>query len=495
MTTTRNKRTNNTPTLADLEGATNPVDTPAPLPPPGIPARIRTTIDYDRPIDPNNGYSDDLRALAAEEIEDDSIPIPDVPADPLTDFCNTWRNYVGYTLRVVRLPDPANKRIPGQTFNTTCFEVTALGGTPFEPNGIVQTLQLLNNNSGGAFRLLLGDENGQLIPGARLDRILIPDPPKDPREYNPRGYNPYSEDPRYYRQREPQPAPAPPPQKSETELYIEQMQRELFQKVMMRALDPPATPAPDPLSALSPDDRLALGLLQRGDILETAVSRIANLAQAPDRIESATWKDKLADAGIQLVTHNPQIVATITDIVSRATVALASAFAPRAQQVINEPLPVHNTQPRQPQTQQIPQRAPAPLPPRALDGLPETSQPIDHELDADEDIEIDMMEEIIKLLLSDKPLDLNDPVIQDIRAEYPAIFDAAMAGITTMPSATVIQYLCAKSEFCADMFNSSVTGPHLKQRLEELKTLLAAKLPANAQNPNITSEAPTTATE
>lgn len=469
MTTTR-KRNNEPPALSDLEGAINPVETPGIMPPPGTPARVRTTTDYEIYVSPNqqdtNAFSDDLRQLAGEEEE--HLPLPEPPTDPLSEFCRIWQNYVGYLIHVTRLPDPANKRGPGKEYNNTCWEITSLGSMPFDPLNIVPQLQSVNGNSGGVFRLFLVDDKQQPIPGARVDRVLIPDPLK---VYNQRPADDWQERERYYR-REVQPPPALP-QKSETELYIEQMQRELFQKVMMRALDPPAPPPPpDPLSALPADTRLALGLLEKGDLLETAVNRIANLAQAPDRLsETPTWKDKLADAGVQLVTQNPQIITTVTDIISRATVAitqgLANAFAPRQAQIINEPMPVTVQHPPA-------QRAPAPVLPRAtqqaIPGLPETPQ--DDETDNPEDIEIDMMEDITRLLLSEKPLSLDDPVIVSIREEYPAIFDAVMAGIANMPSMSIIQYLCAKSDFCADMFQSSVTGPHLRARLEEFKRLL-----------------------
>lgn len=468
------------PALADLEGANNPAEAPGIMPPPGTEAQVETKIRYQRTIvDPEDYYSKELRDLAEEEERE--LPTPNPPSDPLTEFCSEWRNFAGYSLNVIRLPDPANKRMPGQAYNNTCLEITSLGSLPFDPNNIVPTLQLINGNSGGAFRLFLKDENGELIPGARLDRILIPDPPK---AYNDRARvntdYPYGEYPQVYQRQPPQPPPLP--QKSETELYIEQMQRELFQKVMMRALDPPAPPIPDPLAALPADTRLALGLLQEGDVLKTAISRITDLAQAPDRIESSTWKDKLADAGLHLVTNNPDVVKTATDIISRAVMAIATAFAPRVQQsqVISEPIPVQH-----PPAQRVP--APAIQPAQNIPGLPETPQ----DDETDEDVEIDMMEDIVKLLLSDKPLALNDPAILDIRETYPEIFQKVMVAVATIPSASLIQYVCSQSEFCADLFNSERNGPHLRARLEELKLLLQnTHAPTETQNPNPAEQTP-----
>lgn len=494
--TTRTRK--NEPGLADLEGATNPADIPSVMPPPGVEGTFETRVRYQRMINPNEAgnYSDELRGLAADEYED--LPEPS-PQDPYTEFVNTWRKYHGYPLKIVRLPDPADKRMPGHTYNSPCFELTMLSDMPFDPNNLIGMLQVINNNSGGVFRIFLTGEAGTPVPGARLDRLVVADPPRQYSQQRPRQTDDYDfERERYYRrEREPQPPPALPPQKSETEIYIEQMQRELFQKVMMRALDPPTPVAIDPLSTIPEGDRLALSLLRQGDLLPTLVERISSLAQAPDRIESATWKDKLADASIQLVTHNPRIVATITDIISRATVAFATAFAPRAQQsqVVAEPIVIQHPPAQRVPAPQLPYQGGRVEPltsssPQALDGLPETNQPIDDGLDVDEDAEIDMMEEIVKLLLSEKPLDLQDPIILDIREAYPKIFDTAMAGLATMPSATIIQYLCAKSDFCADLFNSQRNGLYLKQRLEELKTLLGQPInAAQATNENTADEA------
>jgi hypothetical protein len=347
-----------------------------------------------------------------------------------------------------------------------------LSDMPFDPNNLIGMLQVINNNSGGVFRVFLTDEYGRAISGARLDRLVIADPPK---QYNPRATQQetdYERDERYYRRRErEQPAPAPPV-KSEMELHIENMQRQLFEKVMMRALDPPPPPTLDPLNSLSEPDRLALSLLKQGDLLSSVVERISSLAQAPERIEASTWKDKLAEAGVNLVTQNPAIITTLTDIISRATVAVASAFAPGRNngQVISEPIPVGQPVHAPPAQRAAPQMRPAPPQAEVNTGLPEVPQP--EEDDDLEQAEIDMMEEITKLLLSDKPLSFTDPAILDIRETYPDLFDKAMQGLAAMPSMVIIQYLCSKSDFCADVFNSPRNGPHLKARLEELKTLI-----------------------
>ncbi len=483
MSTRRTRTPPESPSLSDLENANDPVTTPGIMPPPGVQARVRTQIDYNRVIDPDDvqpaggGYSDDLRGLAAEEFDDGALP-PPVPLDPFSEFIETYNRFIGYSLKIVRLPDPATRRTPGHTYNRPCFELEILSDTPFDPNNLTGMLQVVNGNSGGVFRIWLTDENGQRIPGAQLDRLVIADPPKQYNQQSQRRAHADDYDDedreRYYRRREREPVAAPAlPVKSEMELHIEQMQRDLFQKVMMRALDPPAAPAIDPMSLVPEQDRLALSLLKQGDLLPTLVERISSLTQAPDRMESATWKDKFADAAVNLVTHNPQIVTTVTDIISRATIALATAFAPRGNQqtIAAEPIPIQHP-PAQRAAQALPPRPPRPL--QGVNGLSETPQ-LEDDDNLEED-EIEMMEDVTKLLLSDKPLSFSDSVIVDLREAYPVMFDKAMQGIAAMPSMMVIQYLCSKSDFCADMFNSPRHGGYLKQRLEELKTLIKAEL-------------------
>ena len=463
----------NAPNLLDLEQSSNPVETPGIMPPPGVKANVETRVRYERMIDPEaSEYSDNLRELAGEEFDNNELPEP-TPQDPYSEFLYTWQRYTGYPLKIVRMADPATRRMPGQTYNRPCFEMEILSDTPFDPNNLTGMLQVINGNSGGVFRVWLTDETGHPIPGARLDRLVVADPPK---QYNQREqrHTPYyteEEAHKLFYRRESQTAPAPP-QKSENELFIEQMQRDLFQKVMMRALDPPPPPVTDPLNSLPESDRLALSLLKQGDLLSSVVERIASLAQAPERIESSTWKDKLAEAGVNLVTQNPQIITTVTDIISRATVAFASALAPRNnQQVVSEPIPVQPIH-RPPAQRSAPQIHSASAQPRASINTDLPEAPVPEEEDDLEQDEIDMMEELTKLLLSDKPLSFNDPAILDIRATYPEIFDKALAGIAATPSMMIIQYLCGKSEFCADMFMSPRNGPHLKARLEELKLLI-----------------------
>src|SRR6185436_10651609 len=145
------------PTIADLEGASEPVDIPPTMPPPGTRAQVKTQISYDMNVQPEGpqarGYATELDELALENEDDLGL----LPSDPVTDFCERYRAYTGYNLRVVRLPDPAARRIPGQAYARPCFELEILGDTPFDPSNLPATLQMLNGNSGGVFRLLLAD--------------------------------------------------------------------------------------------------------------------------------------------------------------------------------------------------------------------------------------------------------------------------------------------------------------------------------------------------
>lgn len=464
------------PQIADLESAANPVDAPGVMPPPGTRAQVETKLRYDINVDPNaSRYPDDLRALAAEELgndDDDGTDNEALPLDPLTAFCEEWTQYSGCELLVVRHPDPPIRRRPGQEFNRPTLELENLGTIPFAPSNLVYDLQLINGNSGGVFRLFLRDNYGRLIDGARLDRIIIPDPTvREKRRRN------YDDDDYYESRRAPVVAAAPePPVKSETELMVEQAQRELFTRALSRALDPPKPEPVNPLSLMSEEDRLAMSLLQKGDLLPRIVDKIASLAQQPERIESSTWKDKLADVAFDLVTKNPAIVAQTTDIITRAAVAILSTFAPRGPQVVvSEPVqPAQPTRPvvhHPPAQRANPAIAPAPVT-RDPGSLPETPQPDDDPDFDDDDPELIMLEELTKLMLSTKPIRLDDPVILDLQAEYPQQFEAALAGIASLNSGVLITYICRKSEFAAEMFNSNITGPHLRRRLEELKALV-----------------------
>lgn len=460
-----------TPNLDTLEGIGN-TETIESMPPPGVPAAFETKVRWQRDINPSDvpaqarNYSDELRQLASEELG------VEPPLDPLSAFCEAWADYSGCLLSITRLPDPTTRRTPRNQYNRPCLEIESLGTIPFDPNNLVFDLQIANDNSGGAFRLFLRDHNNQRIQDAYLDRVVIPDPLRDHNSRRRRHDDDYEDERPRYRERE---QPATPP-KSEDEIMLANAKNQLFATALARALEPPRPAEPaNPLTQLSPEDQLAFGLLKQGNTLQTVIEKIATITNQPDRIDpSPTWKDRLTDAGINLVTQNPAIIAQTTDIITRAATAILSAFAPKPM-VINEPMPIVTPQPvRHPPVQRAQQIIPA----QAVNGLPETNQPEDDPFN-DEDSELIMLEELTKLMLSTKPLRLDDPVIQDLRAEYPTQFDAALKTITATPSLLIINYICRKSEWAAEMFNSPITGPHLKKRLEELKTLI--KLPPEVQ--------------
>lgn len=473
------KRNTPTPQLSDFEPHDeNPIDIPAVMPK-GVEATVDTRVRYNTRVDPANvptqpRYSNDLRDLATQELDSEQLS---APSDPLTEFCEAWADYANYELTITRLPDPPMRRRPGQEYNRPCFELENLGNIPFAPSNIVYDLQLVNGNSGGAFRLFLHNNDGTVI--ARLDRVVIPDPPREqPRRKHAR----YDDDDNYQPRYREIPVAPEPPVKSDSELFIEQMQRDLFQKAVTNALNPPPPPPPpNPLSLLDSEEQLAYGLLKNSNVLNGVVERLAQVASGPERAEVIpTWKDKIAEAGLELVTKNPQVIAQATDIATRALTALVTAFAPRP--VINQPIPVYQPAPIQrPPAQRANPAIQAPPPPQPPPynwqqtdpgSLPETPQPED-DPDFDDDPELIMLEELTKLMLTTKPLSLDDPVIIDLREAYPQHFQLACNAIAAYPAPMLIRLIGAKSDWAADMFANEITGAHLRSRLDELKALLS----------------------
>src|ERR1700682_5349544 len=129
--------------------ANNHQEAPAIMPPDGVEAQIETKVKYNTRVDPRH-------ELPPGMLEDD---IPDAApvalSDPLSEFLEEWANYVGFNCVVVRLPDPAFRRMPGNSYLRPCFELERLGDTPFDPANFIGTLQMLNGGSGGVFRVWL----------------------------------------------------------------------------------------------------------------------------------------------------------------------------------------------------------------------------------------------------------------------------------------------------------------------------------------------------
>lgn len=463
-----------TPRLSDLEDKT------AEAPPLGIPPDADVTVKFRHTVDPNTlaatpgararAYDDeDLREIAGEDF-------PEVASDPLTDFCSTWANFSGYTLRITRLPDPAQRRIRGQQYNRSCLEIESLGDTPFDPIDLQGTLQLVNGNSGGVFRLWLIDENGRPIPDAYLPRLAIADPPKDPREQD-RRFNPT--------QPAPVAAPAPP---TEFELMMQELNRRLLQGALQRVMEPPPPPVAPAAPSLPDEDRLLLMLVKEGGILPGIMTKISALAGAP---EAAAVKETLGEralnAAMTLAETNPAIVERVSDTLERIVNRLLPPPEPR-------PGPQPQPQPagyvggrverltpqgRELQSYDIASPYPAPAPaPQGYStnpggGIPETPQPDDNDLDGDDqDDEImTILEDLMALLTSDRPLTENDPVFVQLQQEYPARFRLAVMAIGSQTQDELIGWIASKSPLYGEMFKSPVHGPHYRRRLTELQRL------------------------
>lgn len=471
-------RTRRQSRLADIEPETagDALETPGMMPPPGIPAQIRTEIKYERRIDPSttnaSGYPSDLAELAAEE--DETL----APSDPLSVFIETWRDYEGITLRIARLPDPAARRMRGQTYARPWFgEVENLGDMPFDPANLVSTLQMINGNSGGVFRLWLADETGRPIPGAKLDRVAIADPPRPFSGYD---------DPRYPQHTIQQPPP-PAREPSQMELRVQELQERIFNQALDNALKPAPTPPPaaaDPFAGLSEEDRLTLLLVKRGDVLSQITQRVTSLAQAPDNTpDKLDWKDRGLNALVGLVETNPAVVERVSGIIER---------------IVNRVLPEQHNAPgsyQQQPPQQNPQsyyqnpapyaQPPAQLPPAQAmpTGLPELPEPDEQEDEQDADI-MDILQELFTLFSDTRPIRLDDPVFIELRKRYQIKFRVAVGLIQKTPLPDLVAWICEQSPLYETMLMSPATSTHYIARLKELQDLvIAAAQPAQAPPP------------
>lgn len=463
--------------LTDLETEGNE-QAPQPVIPPGTKAKVR--VDYETQINPNlqaqdvADYPNDLRALAADEFETPA----DLPLDPLSEFCATWRLYVGYPMKVTRLADPATRRIPGQAYNRPCFEVEYLSDTPFDPANLTGTLQIINGNSGGVFRLWLTDESGTPIPDARIDRVVIADPPKhfgnSPQQRQP--FDPrYDIDPRRPWPPEPTP-PAPLPQKSAMEQRIENLQATLFEDAVRRAMNPTPVAAVDGLSA---EDRVGLLLLNQGGLLATLMDKVTTLAQSPEAAAvKETIGERAINAGLRIAETNPAIVERISSTLER----IVDRVLPNP----NAPVTVAaNIQPPQSQQTRVSAPHPVQLPPPGPTA-PDAPEPDD--TDVDDDI-MDIVEQLFTLLTDTRPFDVNDPVFVELRETYPLKFAAAIRMIATQPLDQIVTWLKTQSPVYESLLNGPVTSEHYTNRLAELQQFCRTP-PAPAPQNNNVQEAP-----
>jgi len=474
--------------LTDIETSVNE-QTPPPAIPAGVDAKVR--VEYTTKVDPNNEqaredrYSDELRELAAAQDFNEALPL-----DPLSQFCAEWRNYIGYPMKVTRLADPATRRIPGQAYNRPCFEVEYLSDTPFDPANLTGTLQIINGNSGGVFRLWLVDpQTNAPIPEAHVDRVVIADPPKNfgnnpqsQREFDPR----YDVDPRRPWP-PPQQTPPPPPQPSALELRMQNLQEKLLENALARLIEPPPTvPQPGGSANISDSDRLTLMLVNEGGMLPGIVSKIAALAGAPEAaVAKQSLGERALEAGMRIAETNPAIVERISSTLERIVNRILPAD-PRAPVSVAANIQP-SSQASAPQPQQI---TPAP-PIGAIEPAPDTPNPDDGP-EVDDDEIMDIIEQLFTLLSDTRPFTVDDPVFVELRQAYPLKFRMAVQLIATQPLDAVIEWIKTQGTLYEALLDSPISGKHYASRLAELqqfcRTPAAPPQPATASNENETSQ-------
>lgn len=454
--------------IADLEGASE--ESAPPVIPPGVKAKVR--VDYETQVEPANaqyGRQINEQRTELEELAGEEFPA-ELPLDPLSVFCAEWRNYVGYPMKVTRLADPATRRIPGQAYNRPCFEVEYLSDTPFDPANLTGTLQIINGNSGGVFRLWLTDESGTPIPDARLDRVVIADPPKhfgnnpaERREYDPRY------DSRLPVRETAAPAPLQP---SAFETRMQELQERLLNNALARLMEPTA-PA-SPVSNVSDEDRLTLFLVKEGGILPGVIGKLTALVGSPETVTAKeSWQERAINAGLNIAQSNPAIVervsATIERIVDRV---LPNTHAPvNVASNIAAPAPPQQYTP--PQAIQLP--PPGPSAPDAPDPGNDDSDELDDDI-------MDIIEQIFTLLSDTRPFRADDPVFVILRQEHPVKFTMAVKMIAAQPLDDVIEWIKSQGSLYEALLDGPVTGPHYRERLATLQQFCRAPAPQpNAQ--------------
>lgn len=413
--------------------------------PDGVDADV--TVKYRRRVTPAED-NNDIEDMLAEEAANFT------PGDPLSGFLEEWGNYIGYNCVIVRLPDPAARRMPGNHYARPCFEMERLGDTPFDPVNFIGTLQMLNNNSGGVFRVWLTNDAGQMMPGARLDRFAIADPPR-----GNAGSVGQSGQQQAAQITGGQYAPPPPREREQSaiEKQMANLQTRLLETALDRALNPPQPQAPPIAPTMTEEERLAMAVFNRGDVLSTVIQKIASAVQSPENVPAPTWKDKAFDYLLQ----NPAIGNQIAGIAERATAALINLFP-------GGKAPAQETAP-------APASASAPY----VDMPPEAPrpEPIDED---DEDMAI--LDEVIEYLADDAPMKPDDQIFIDLQKEHPKKFAMFVRAIAAMPIDNVYAFIGAQSQLYAKLLSSNATGPHYKRRIAELKALCVAAVTPTTTN-------------
>jgi len=270
-------------------------------------------------------------------------------------------------------------------------------------------------------------------------------------------------------------APATERQPTELEKQMQRLQTRMMESMMERLLNPPQQSSP----SLPDEDRLALLLLQKGDLLGNVVSRIVGLAQAPDQIEKATWKDKLVD----LATQNPTLVARVNDTIGRI-----------ADRLFSGPQPAYIAPPTQHEPQSTPAAASSPYGrgqervseanASAADNLP-SEAPIDEEDEEEQDMAL--LEEIINLLSSDEPIAFDNPIFRELEQDYPRRFPFYVTIIARTQNANQLIDFIIKLPQLPPVYAHALTGPmreHYLSRAEQLRQLcIQSTQPRSAPQP------------
>jgi hypothetical protein len=434
---------------------------PGIMPPSGINAKVRTQVEYQTQVDPNeNRAFGRARAVPYNEPEEESAQLPDFePPDELAEFCETWANFAGQNLEVVRLPDPPLRRRPGSEYARPCFDLERLGGMPFDPSNLVGSLQMINGNSGGAFRIWLTDSNGAIIQygpygTARLERIVIGDPPRggfaSGGGSGPGASRPFDE-------RSNSSNVLPPP-KSEFEKRMELIQERMMQRMLENLLEPPAPVTPPPPAQMSGEDQAALFLFKNTNFLSGVFEKMATVAATATEAPSANWRDRAIDAAVEIAKSNPAVVERVSETIERI---ISTIFPPR-----HAPAPAPQVVYHPPAVRVEPQ----PQPPSAGPvHVPDAPEPDDEEED---DELMTIIEDLIGLLSGTEPLRHDHPLFMELAQQYPFKFKSVIRIVATQPIDEIVAWLIASGpDVAAALLESEATGPHLRKRLAELQML------------------------
>lgn len=450
---------------ASGEAETDPNAPPLAIP---LGTQADVQIKYRTNVDPNQDGR--ARGTARSELEDLAALAEEgeeLPMDEVSAFCQRWANFAGQALSIIRLADPPERRLVGNAYAHPCFNAERLGDTSFDPDNLISTLQFVNRNSGGVFRIWL-NYNGAPVPEARIERLAIGDPPGS--------HAPNANAQPLIQPLQPAPQPAyQPPQKSDSERQLDAIKDQLFTKALERALNPPPPPIAAPGSGMSTEEQATLFLLGKTDFLGSIFGKMTDLAQQAGSVtREPSWKDRAIDAGFELATKNPAIVERLGGVVERIVARVLPD--PRLDGIPQPQFPQH--QPTQP-PQQTYQTEPLPV---------ETAKPEDGQ----DDDTMDIIEELTALLNSATPLTLADPLFLDLQKRYPVKFRIAIKAIASFSLDDVIEWIKdTGGPVYVSMLEGPYSGPYLRQRLSELQGLIMEGKKKHDEKQGTTTTAPT----